>query len=35
MHLLVAIEAVKEKPVWPWNVPDCRHIDDYLNLKPA
>jgi len=23
MHLLVAIEAVKEKPVWPWNILDC------------
>ena len=33
MHLLVAIEAVKEKPVWPWNILDCRHIDAYLNYR--
>jgi hypothetical protein len=26
VHTLVAVETLKEKAVWPWNIPDRWHI---------
>ena len=33
MHLLITIEAVKEKTIWPRNILYCRHLYNYLDYR--